>query len=717
MKTTLTFLLLAFSFPVFGVGNVQVDTNGVITYPLNFATANGLGSGGGGSGEANTASNLGTGWRMFSIKSGVDLRFNTLTNDVYLSIGSNNNVFTFGLGTQLKTDINATSNSVVSLGTSKQDHTSNLDGWSAIATSVKQNALGFTPLNPASNLSELVSALTSRANLGLAIGSNVEAWSANLDSWSGLATSAKQNALGFIPVNIAGDTMTGSLLVTSLTNSSLTASVMVGTDANKKEVSSTLTVTEANALHGITPLTSANIDDTAYSSSENGVTTKAISANALYDYLHLFDTDDNGKVNVLDLGAGIVKTSAGGVVSTATSGTDYAPATSGSSVLKGNGAGGTSTATEGTDYLGSARIDNTPYDATTWNGDSTHAPSKDAVRDKIESLISGGSNWAANGSTNSTLAGEAAVNSIVSTNGITNQTLTASVVMGTDANKKEVSSTLTVTEANALHGITVLSGNMGAAGTYRSTTFDAQGRETSGTNPTTFSGYGVSDTSANLAAALTDETGSGAAVFATSPTLTTPVLGVATATSINGSTMPTSKTFVVTTDTLAVHAATTSSQLAGVLSDETGSGAAVFGTSPTIATPTITGATAVTGEITAPGIVLTNYARFKSVSLSYSSATNLTMDLNAGSVFYGTLTNTTFIAVPSNIPTDVQNIYLHLKQDGTGGRTVTFASNFKFQGGTAPTITSTASAQSMLSFTRDPFTTTNFISVSGLDFR
>lgn len=39
--------------------------------------------------------------------------------------------------------------------------------------------------------------------------------------------------------------------------------------------------------------------------------------------------------------------------------------------------------------------------------------------------------------------------------------------------------------------------------------------------------------SANLAAAITDETGSGALVFATSPTLVTPVLGVATATSIN----------------------------------------------------------------------------------------------------------------------------------------------------------------------------------------
>lgn len=39
--------------------------------------------------------------------------------------------------------------------------------------------------------------------------------------------------------------------------------------------------------------------------------------------------------------------------------------------------------------------------------------------------------------------------------------------------------------------------------------------------------------SANLKAALTDETGSGALVFATSPTLVTPTLGVATATSVN----------------------------------------------------------------------------------------------------------------------------------------------------------------------------------------
>lgn len=45
--------------------------------------------------------------------------------------------------------------------------------------------------------------------------------------------------------------------------------------------------------------------------------------------------------------------------------------------------------------------------------------------------------------------------------------------------------------------------NTGTAGTYRSTTFDAQGRETSGSNPTTFAGYAISDTWPNLAAVLT----------------------------------------------------------------------------------------------------------------------------------------------------------------------------------------------------------------------
>lgn len=79
------------------------------------------------------------------------------------------------------------------------------------------------------------------------------------------------------------------------------------------------------------------------------------------------------------------------------------------------------------------------------------------------------------------------------------------------------------TTGSGTTAITTTLKNTGTAGTYRSTTFDAQGRETSGTNPTTFSGYAISDTSANLASALTDETGTGVAVFGTAPTFTTSI--------------------------------------------------------------------------------------------------------------------------------------------------------------------------------------------------
>lgn len=49
-------------------------------------------------------------------------------------------------------------------------------------------------------------------------------------------------------------------------------------------------------------------------------------------------------------GSAILKANAGGALANAVAGTDYAPATSGSSLLKGNGAGGFSSATSGTDY-------------------------------------------------------------------------------------------------------------------------------------------------------------------------------------------------------------------------------------------------------------------------------------------------------------------------------------------------------------------------------
>jgi hypothetical protein len=115
--------------------------------------------------------------------------------------------------------------------------------------------------------------------------------------------------------------------------------------------------------------------------------------------------------------------------------------------------------------------------------------------------------------------------------------------------------------------------------------------------------------SANLAAALTDEAGSGTVAFTTSPTFVTPALGVATADSINGTTIPNTKTLVVTTDKLNVLAATSSSELAGIISDETGTGALVFANTPTLVTPNIGAATGtslvLSGDLTVNGTTTT----------------------------------------------------------------------------------------------------------------
>ncbi len=134
---------------------------------------------------------------------------------------------------------------------------------------------------------------------------------------------------------------------------------------------------------------------------------------------------------------------------------------------------------------------------------------------------------------------------------------------------------------------------------------------------------------ANGGTGVTASTGTVAVVLSTSPTLVTPVLGVATATSINkvaitapassatltiadGKTLTASNTLTFTgtdgssvafgaggtvaytANNLSVFAATTSAQLAGVISDETGSGALVFATSPTLVTPALGAATATT---------------------------------------------------------------------------------------------------------------------------
>jgi hypothetical protein len=96
---------------------------------------------------------------------------------------------------------------------------------------------------------------------------------------------------------------------------------------------------------------------------------------------------------------------------------------------------------------------------------------------------------------------------------------------------------------------------------------------------------------ANLASAVTEETGSGSLVFATSPTLVTPALGTPSSVVLtNATSLPISTGVSGLGTGVATFLATPSSaNLASAVTGETGSGGLVFATSPTIATPTITG--------------------------------------------------------------------------------------------------------------------------------
>jgi hypothetical protein len=106
-------------------------------------------------------------------------------------------------------------------------------------------------------------------------------------------------------------------------------------------------------------------------------------------------------------------------------------------------------------------------------------------------------------------------------------------------------------------------------------------------------------TSAELRGVISDETGTGSLVFATSPTLVTPALGTPASGVLTNATGYTAANLAGLGTGVATFLATPSSaNLAAALTDETGSGAVVLGTSPTIASPTITGTGAIAGTFT-----------------------------------------------------------------------------------------------------------------------
>lgn len=192
---------------------------------------------------------------------------------------------------------------------------------------------------------------------------------------------------------------------------------------------------------------------------------------------------------------------------------------------------------------------------------------------------------------------------------------------------------------------------------------------------------------------VSTSTGSGSNVLSTSPTLVTPILGTPTSATLTNATGLPLTTGVTGTlpvanggtgiTSLGTGIATwlgtpSSANLISAITDETGSGSLVFGTSPTITNPTVT-----------------NYVE---TPYTANSSTAITLALTNGTVQIITLTGNATITMPT--ATSGKSFILMLKQDATGSRTVTWTT-VKWPGGTAPTITATASKQDIYSFFAD----------------
>jgi len=208
---------------------------------------------------------------------------------------------------------------------------------------------------------------------------------------------------------------------------------------------------------------------------------------------------------------------------------------------------------------------------------------------------------------------------------------------------------------------------------------------------------------------VTSTTGSGDVVLATSPTLTSPTLGAASATSINGLTITSSTgtltvansktatisntltftgtdsssvafgaggTVAYTSNTLGDFGATTSAELAGVISDETGSGSLVFGTAPTFTTSIDGGAS------------FAAFASSDSLTVGYSGTDASTTNISTGAAGSG---NTKTVNVGTGGATgSTTNVNLGSSEGGT----VTVNNDLTVQGdlvvnGTTTSINST----------------------------
>jgi hypothetical protein len=185
-------------------------------------------------------------------------------------------------------------------------------------------------------------------------------------------------------------------------------------------------------------------------------------------------------------------------------------------------------------------------------------------------------------------------------------------------------------------------------------------------------------------------TGTGKMVLDNTPTLITPVLGVATATSINKVTFTAPAT--AATLTIADGATLATSGAYSLTLTATAATNVTFPTTGTLAT--LAGAEAFTNK-TLTNPTVTNYV--ETLQAVGTVGASSTLALTNGTVLTATLTASTPCTFTMPTATAGKSFILILTQAATGMTTATFT-GVKWPSGTAPTITATASAVDIISF-------------------
>jgi hypothetical protein len=363
-----------------------------------------------------------------------------------------------------------------------------------------------------------------------------------------------------------------------------------------------------------------------------------------------------------------------GVVSTATSGSDYAPATSGSAILYGNGSGGFSSVTIGTGVsfaggtLSATGSGGTVTSVTgtapvVSSGGATPAISMAAATTSVSGYLTS-TDW-----TTFNNKGSGSVTSVAAlTLGTTGTDLTSTVATGT------------TTPVITLNVPTASASNRGVLSSADWTTFNNKGSGTvtsvTGTAPVVSSGGATPAIS--MAAATTSVSG-----YLTSTDWTTfnnkgsGSVTSASVVSANGF----SGTVATATTTPAI---TISTSITGVLKgNATAISAATAGT-----------------DYVAPGTA-TNFTvqQYFGTSTLTDGAT-ISWAASTAQVATVTIAGNRTMAAPSGLVSGAFYA-LNVIQDSTGSRTMTWNTVFKWTGGTAPTLSTAANAKDFFVFRSD----------------